>query len=85
MKIFYSIKANNKFFVERKTGVQDPEAYPGFFLPVCYIKKLWFGRWQIDYYDPAYETYGFGRDRNQKPNTRLILYPSSIQEVRYIL
>lgn len=84
MKKLCNIKSGNKFFIPQKAGVQDPECRPGFLLPVCYIKKLWFGRWQIDYYDELYETEGFGNKRNQTPNTRLILYPSSIQQIRYI-
>ena len=61
------------------TDKRSTNKYSWLYKPVCYIKKLWFGRWQIDYYDPytEYETKGFSNaNSNQSPNVRLVVFPS---------
>lgn len=45
----------------------------------CLIKKLWFGRWQVDYFDYLY------LGDTGKPNMRVILYPSGIEEIKFII
>lgn len=78
MKIKY-IKANGEYFWPQEKGVQDPKKIPGCFKPVCYIKKLWFGRWQIDLHDDYFSSHW----NNQIPNARLVLYPAGIQEIKW--
>lgn len=76
MKLEY-IKSNGKVYrpVEPKT-----EGWGGLFIPVCYIKKMSRGRWQVDTWDIHASGYG---SSNQEPNTRIILYPSGIEEIKY--
>lgn len=80
MKIKY-IKANDIYYHPIETGKQDPSKIQGCFYPVCYIKKLSLGRYQIDYYDEYIDFYK--NQNNQLPLSRIILYPSGIQEIRY--
>ena len=84
MGIVY-IKANGEYYRPQEAGSQDPKCIEGCFLGVCYIKKLLFGRWEIRYYDGLYADWenGVSFDANQTPNTKLILYPSGIEEIRY--
>ncbi len=87
MKLQY-IKANGEYYKPQEAGKQHPEMIEGVCYPVCYIKKLWFGRWQVDYYDELNAHYEKGYSRwneNQKPSHRLILYPSVIEEIKYTL
>lgn len=80
MKIEY-IKANDVYYSPQEVGVQHPEKIPGCFYAVCHIKKLSFGRWQIDFYD---EFLDFCKHQNnQIPASRVILYPCGIQEIKY--
>ncbi len=86
MKLEY-IKANGEYYYPQEPNVQDPKCHDGICIPVCYIKKLWFGRWQVDLYEDNVEletTGGITFERNKYPNVRLILYPSGIQEIRYL-
>lgn len=86
MKLDY-IKANGKKYYPREAYVQDPNLIEGCYYPVCFIKKLFFGRWQIDYYDDyvQYEINGGYSMRDEcKPNARIILYPSGIEEVKWL-
>ena len=81
MKLKY-IKSDGVCYFPQEAGVQNPEKIIGCFLPVCYIKQISKGRWQIDYYDDnlyAYDNHG----DNQKPVSRKILYPAGIQEIQY--
>lgn len=79
------IKANGIFYRPQQPHIKDPNKTTGCY-HVCIIKKLDYGKWQIDYYDhfATFENggcYSFG-DEN-KPNKKLILYPSGIEEIRY--
>jgi len=83
IKIRY-IKANGKYYHPQKAGEQMmplSKYRKGAFISICFIKKLWFGRWQIDFYDKMHWV-GYSTD-NQKPNTRLIIYPNGIEEISY--
>ena len=86
MKLEY-IKANGVRFypVEPKTVRTGYHT----FKPICYIKKLWFGRWQVDYYDETIHYHDQRMvgmmERNQTPSHRIILYPSGIEEIKYLL
>ena len=85
MEVEY-IKANGSYYHSQEKGEQDPKKIPGCCYDVCYIKKLLFGRWQIDYYDRFRPDWQKGSDmytHNQEPNTRLTLYPSGIEEIRW--
>jgi len=82
MKILY-IKANGEYHEAQERGVQDPKLIEGRNLPVCKINKLMFGRYQVDYYEAAYDTNRSFNSDNGKPNVRLILYPSGIEEVKF--
>jgi hypothetical protein len=81
MRLEY-IKANGIYYRPQKAGVQDTDKIEGCLLLVCFIKKLFFGRWQIDYYDDGLYVYKSSYD-NQKPASRLILYPSAIELIKY--
>jgi len=80
MEIRY-IKVNGKYFHPQKPGVQHPDKIKGCFFPICIITKLWFGRFQIDFHDDMHWI-GYATD-DQKPNTRLIVYPNGIEEISY--
>ncbi len=83
------IKANNKYYHPMKKGIQNPTCWDGIFYDVCFIKKLWFGVWRVDYYDQdefkqvTPLPFPFHSQSNQIPNVRIYLYPSGIQEVKY--
>ena len=79
------IKANGVYYYPQKAGIKDKNKTFGN-CPVCIIKKLLFRRWQIDYYDDIIQYnmqghYTIGDE--DKPNQRLILYPSGIEEIRF--
>lgn len=76
------IKANGIYYRPQKAGVQNPEMIKGVCYPVCVIKKLLFGRWQVDYFSSNPYSYKNAYD-NQKPVNRLILYPNGIEEIRF--
>lgn len=84
MELLY-IKANGEQYSPCKPNTQIYGHHKGSYHPVCRIKRLMFGRWQIDYYDEyCYDDIdGYTEYRNQAPNARLILYPSGIQEIKY--
>lgn len=87
MKLKY-IKASGKYYRPQRAGEQDPNKVEGCYYPVCIIKKLSFGRWQIDYYDEhtqSYENDEYGLGDENKPTTRLIIYPNGIEEIRWQL
>lgn len=84
MKNLEYIKANGKYYSPQKAGEQNPRHIKGSYFDVYYIKKLMFGRWQIDYYDTLYWKPNNGSD-NQIPNARIILYPSGIEEIKFKL
>lgn len=84
MEIEY-IKANDKYYYPQLAGIQDSKKHIGYCYDVCFIKKLIFGIFQIDFYDPYLVKGGYGRETNQKPNARLLIYPSGIQEIKYKL
>ncbi len=81
------IKVNGRYYYPQRAGVQNPRKVEGCYYSVCIIKKLLFGRWRIDYYD--YDAHrrtdvliNYG-DEN-KPNTRLIVYPSGVEEIKWV-
>jgi hypothetical protein len=85
MKLDY-IKANGNYYSPQVAGIRDENKTIGNY-PVCLIKKLIFGKWQIDYYseriqwkEKGHETFG----DEDIPNTRLIVYPSGIEEIRWL-
>ena len=85
MRLEY-IKANGEYYRPQEAGIKDPSTHFSNY-HVCIIKKLWFGRWQIDYYDhhkqfEVYGSYGFGDE--DTPNQRVILYPSGIEEIKWL-
>lgn len=80
MEIGY-IKANDVYYRPQEVGVQHPGKVPGCFYAVCNIKKLSFGRWQIDFHDDYLDFHK--QQDNQIPASRVILYPSGIQEIKY--
>lgn len=80
------IRTNSNLFIPQKAGVKTEK---GSLVNhhVCIIKKLLFGRWQIDYFD-KWENINNGRGYRfgdeDVPNKRLILYPNGIEEISYI-
>jgi len=80
------IKANGVYYKPQIPGVETDNLF-GFY-HVCTIKKKLFGRWQIDYYDEDYQFLyrgGYCVGDENKPNQKLILYPSGIEEIKYSL
>jgi len=86
MKIEY-IKANGVYYYPVPKGTIDKRSsIDNICLNVCFIKKLFFGRFQIDLYDTQTEIERKGSCPmfgNQIPNVRIILYPSVIEEIKY--
>lgn len=80
MRLLY-IKANGTYYRPQEPGVQDPERHKGHHLPVCIIKKMSFGRWQVDFHDRRFEDDVLSSE--DAPNSRIILYPNGIEEIRY--
>jgi hypothetical protein len=85
MKLEY-IKADGTYYRPQEPGVKDETKISSNY-PVCLIKKLFFGRWQIDYYDKDTQwrekgCYSIGDE--DKPNVRLIVYPLGIEEIRWL-
>jgi hypothetical protein len=82
MELQYIKTKNGDIFRPQKAGVTDESKICSNY-PVCIIKKLLFGMYQIDYFDEfnvkGYHSFG----QEDKPNTRLILYPSGIEEIKY--
>lgn len=84
MKLKY-IKADGKYYKPQIAGVKDKKSNCNY--PVCTIKKLLFGRWRIDYYDEEIqynELGGYAWGDEDKPNARIILYPSSIEVIKWM-
>jgi len=84
-KLVYILTVHGDIYRPQEPNVQDPTKVAGYYHPVCLIKKLLFGRWQIDYFCPkvACVNGGISRGDENTPNIRLILYPNGIQQIRY--
>jgi hypothetical protein len=84
MELEYIKSKNGKMFFPQKAGEKDLSKNISNY-PVCIIKPLSNGRFQIDYFDSmnCKEGYSFGDE--DKPNTRVILYPGGIDEVSYYI
>lgn len=82
------VKAANRYWYPQEPGVQmeGKNIRPGVNYPVCYIKKIPGGRIQIDFHDDSlsfsYENYI--RVSRDEPNSRIIIYPSGIEEIGYV-
>ncbi len=76
------IKANGTYYKPQLAGIKDETKRFGNH-HVCLIKKLFFGRWKIDYYD-EYTQGGFTCGDEDKTNARLIIYPSGIEEIKWV-
>jgi hypothetical protein len=81
MKLDY-IKANGRRYRPQEAGVPKPNTFCNY--PVCKIKKLLFGRWMVEYYDP-YDCGGYSFGDEDTPNKRVVLYPAGIEEIRWSL
>lgn len=85
MEIDY-IKTKDEVYKPQKKGIKDESKRIGNY-PVCYIKKLSFGRYQIDYYCSMHQVYvlkkGVCFGDEDKPNKRIILYPKAIEEISF--
>ena len=84
MKLEY-IKANGKYYKPQEAKIKIDKFKNH---PVCTIKKLLFGFWQIDYYclEAQYKIKGdfsCSRGDEDTPNKRVILYPWGIEEISY--
>lgn len=77
------IKANGKYHYPIQSKEQDPYKFEGCYLPVCFVKKLLFGRWKISYYDIHKDPGPYGFNQNQVPNIILIIYSAGIEEIMY--
>ena len=85
MKIEY-IKANGRYYKPQVAGVRDKNKNFSNY-PVCIIKKLFFGRWRIDFYceNTLWSTKGcYSPHDEDTVNKRIILYPSGIEEISYL-
>lgn len=85
MEIDY-IKTKDRIYKYQKKGVRDETRIDGNY-PICNIKKLSFGRYQIDYFCSIHQCYvlrkGFTSGDEDKPNLRVILYPNGIEEIHF--
>lgn len=75
------IKANGIYYYARANGRNSALS------PVSKIKKLKHGMFQVEYYDDyfALDRDGFMEaEEDREPTHRVILYPSGIQEIRYV-
>jgi hypothetical protein len=75
------IKANGTYYRPQPSGVRDESKCFGNH-HVCLIKKLFFGRWQIDYYD-RFTAGSFTCGDEDKTTSRKIIYPSGIEEIKW--
>lgn len=85
MKLEYIKTKNGKTFYPQKAGVKDESKVIGNY-PVCIIEKSFLGTFIIEYFD-VFNCTGFhtiGDNREDIPNTRIILYPNGIEEMCYI-
>ena len=82
MQIEYIKTKGGDIFYPQKAGIKD-ETKNFTNYPVCIIKKLFFGTFQIDYFDRFYCKNGYSFGDEDFPNTRIILYPNGIEEIRY--
>lgn len=84
MKLEYIKTKDGQYFYPQKAGVKDKSKIFGNY-PVCIIKSISNGRFQIDYFDMfnCIDGYSFGCE--DKPNTRLILYPNGIEKISYYI
>ncbi len=78
------IKAGGKYYKPIGLKEQNPDMRDGVFKGVCFITQIGDGRWQVDYYDDWIYAYKHAYD-NQEPRERVILYPSGIEEIKYIV
>lgn len=74
------IKSDGVYYYPQEPYIQDPKMIDGIFKPVCYIKKMSFGRYCIELYNGV----PCGKD-SAIPNYRIILYPSGIEEIGFTL
>ena len=83
MEIDY-IKTKDRIYKYQEKGVRDESKRYGNY-PVCNIKKLSFGRYQIDYFCSMRQCYVLKKSikdgDEDTPNTRVILYPNGIEEI----
>lgn len=78
------IRLGDIIYYNQPAGVQNPKSIKGVMLDVCIIKKLPFGRYRIDRYNPLKPTNHYSMfESNQHPNERIIAYPSGISEIKY--
>lgn len=85
MKLRYII-VKGEYYYPMDKWIQDPKKIEGAYYPVCYIKPLEGGLFQIDYFNEVYpyeRTEHFPDQGNQTPNARIIAYPSGIEKVEY--
>lgn len=91
MKKIKYIKAGGNFYQAMEPGEELKKRADGKHFnnyQARRIKKLLFGRWLIEYYDYWIEKElrgGWTSESHLKANTRIILYPSGIEEIRYTL
>ena len=80
MEIEY-IKANGEYYFPSK---EVDLKYTSVGKPIqCHIKKLWFGRWQIDYFEWILGESYCNTDM-VKPNSRIVLHNLGIEQIKYI-
>ena len=87
MKLKHII-ANGRCYIPHGTRDQIEGCREGVYHPVCEIKKLLFGRWQVDFHDEDYKYYNEKGQRyypldKSNVNTRIILYPSGIEQIKW--
>ena len=84
MKICYIQTSEGRFFEQTEKGVPAYEGAPdGIYKDVCYITELLNGVFKLEYYDSMNELKFIGS--NQYTNTVLLLYPSGIKRVEFIM
>lgn len=82
MKLEY-IKAGGRIYIPQEAGIPKPGTSCNY--PVCKIKKLLFGLWMVEYYEPYNNRCGYSFGDEDKPNRRVILYPAGIEQIRWTI
>lgn len=88
----HSFKASDIIYIKDKNGhyyetpVDGVTIYNGESMPVCRIKEVDHGGYLIEYHDELIspeDGRGWYNGYNQVVNSRIVLYPSGIQEIKY--
>lgn len=85
MEILHIKTKDGIIYKPQEVGIKDEsKVFKNF--PVCNIKKLSKGKFQVDYFDEDFQWENkkcLSTNDGDTPNVRLVLYPSGIEEIKY--